>query len=378
MSKVNPKVNTLQFICPVGFYGAEMWILALMKHLDQTTVNCQLAITREPGRQDIEIYHRIRSMGFGAHQIRMGSRFDPAAIQKLIALIKKERIGIIHTHGYKSDILGLIAAKIAGIKAIATPHGFENAKDIKLQTFIRLGCLAFKYFDRVAPLSEELRTEILRMRVNPHKIRLIRNGVDLEEIESERKKAYPPIYPDHGEKRIGYVGQMASRKNVADLIRAFDLLYQAHKNIRLILIGDGPQRQELEELAGSLASSSQIQFLGYRKDRLRLVKELDLFTMTSSLEGIPRCLMEAMALEVPVAAYRIPGVDKLIIHEKTGLMADFGQVEELRNCWERLLFDGTLAQEMARNGREHIVRNFSAQRMAYEYTTLYQEVKSIS
>jgi glycosyltransferase involved in cell wall biosynthesis len=88
--------------------------------------------------------------------------------------------------------------------------------------------------------------------------------------------------------------------------------------------------------------------------------------------------MEAMALEVPVAAYRIPGVDKLILHDKTGLMADFGQVEDLKNCWERLLFNETLAREMARNGKEHILKNFSAQRMANEYKELYQEIRSLS
>lgn len=372
------KINVLQFICPTGFYGAELWILALMKHLDQRTVDCQLAITRESARQNIEICHRAHSLEFKSHQIRMSSRFDPTVIPKLVALIKREKVNIIHTHGYKSDLLGLIAARTAGIKAIATPHGFENVKNIKLQFFIRLGCLCFKHFDRIVPLSEELRSDIIRMKANPEKVQLIRNGVDLEEIESERKKAYPLICPDNCEKKIGYIGQMAFRKNIADLLKTFDLLYRAHKNIRLILIGDGPQKQELENKVKSMVSGSKIQFLGYRRDRLRLLKEFNLFSMTSSLEGIPRSLMEAMALEIPVVAYRIPGIDKLIIHERTGLMADFGHIEALKNCWERLLFNGTLAQEIARNGRRHIVENFSAQKMADEYTALYQEIISAS
>jgi glycosyltransferase involved in cell wall biosynthesis len=170
------------------------------------------------------------------------------------------------------------------------------------------------------------------------------------------------------------VGQMISRKNVGDLLKTFDSLYKTHKNIRLILIGDGPERPELEEQAQSLPSSSQIEFLGFRNDRLRLMKELALFCMTSSLEGIPRCMMEAMAMGIPVAGYNIPGVDQLIIHEKTGLMADFGQVKDLTECWQRLLFDEEFSAQTALNGRRHVIEKFSAKRMSEEYSVLYQEM----
>lgn len=365
------KINVLQFICPSGFYGAERWILALAKNLDPTSVNCQLAVTRESADQDLEIFKRYQTLGLAGHLIPMKGRFDPGVILKLTKLIQKNQIDIIHTHGYKSDILGLIAAKTAGVKSVATPHGFENVKDFKLQLFIRMGCLSLKYFDKVVPLSDELKSDMQRIKIDPSRLRLIRNGVDLEEVEAERKRHTPAMYNDVSEKRIGYVGQMAYRKNIGDLIKAFDLLCQTHNNVRLILIGDGPQKHELEELARSKASFSKIEFLGYREDRLRILKEMDLFSMTSSLEGIPRCMMEAMALEIPVAAYNIPGVDNLIVNEKTGLTAEFGQVEDLKKCWERLLFDRQFFSKIAQNGRKHIVENFSARRMAEEYTALY-------
>ncbi len=368
------KINVLQFICPAGFYGAEMWILALAKNLDHASINCQLAITRESEGQNIEIYNRFQSLGFDAHQIKMRSRFDPRVIYKLSRLIKEEKIDIIHTHGYKSDILGLAVAKLAGIKSIATPHGFENSKDIKLQLFIRIGCFALKNFDRVAPLSEELESDMKKVRVSSDKIVVIKNGVDLGEIELERKRVSSPLLHSKNGKTIGYIGQMISRKNVIDLIKTFDLLYKEHKGIRLVLIGDGQKRIELENYAKTLTSFPKIEFLGYRDDRLRLLKEIDLFCMTSSLEGIPRCMMEAMAMEISVAAYNIPGVDKLIIHGETGLMADFGDINGLKQCWEQILFDGGFAMKLGQNGRKHVLNNYSAKRMADEYTKIYQEI----
>jgi len=368
------KLNVLQFICPAGFYGAEMWILALAKNLERKRIDCQLAITHESHEQNIEVFNRYKALGLKSHKVPMRGRFDPRGILNLCRLIKNEKIDVIHTHGYKSDILGLIAARLAGIKALATPHGFENVKDAKLQLFIRLGSFALRHFDRVAPLSDELKSDMLKIKVKPQLIRLINNGVDLDEVETERNTSAPLAYSDQTEKKIGYVGQIAHRKNIGDLIKTFDKLYKEHKNIRLILVGDGPMRNELEQEAHSLNSASKIEFLGYRTDRLRIVKELDLFCMTSSLEGIPRVMMEAMAIGVPVAAYDIPGVDKLLIHEKTGLLAKFGDMDDLKKCWERLLFNKALADEIALNGRKHILDNFSAKRMADEYTNLYQEM----
>lgn len=335
-----------------------------------------MAITHESQEQNIELYNRFRSLGLESYQVKMAGRFDPRAITRLYRLIKQESIDIIHTHGYKSDIIGLIVSAMTGIKHVATPHGFENDPELKLRFYAYLACLTYRHIEWVAPLSEELVSDMHGIKVSPDKIRLIMNGVDLEEIESERNKHTPFVFPDPNEKKIGYVGQMIYRKNVGDLIKIFDLLYQEYKNIRLILIGDGPIRGKLEQEARSMASSTRIEFMGYREDRLRIVKELDLFCMTSSLEGIPRCMMEAMAMKVPVVAYDIPGVDKLIIHEKTGLMADFGQLGEMKQHWKRLLFDKEFSSRIARNGREHVVEKFSARRMAEEYTEFYEEILS--
>ncbi len=372
-----PKINVLQFICPTGFYGAEMWILALAKNLDREKINCQLAITRESEDQNIEIYDRFRALGLDAHKIKMNGRFDPVTILKLVRLIKRERIDIIHTHGYKSDILGLMAARLAGIKVIATPHGFGNVKDVKLELFMRFGRFALKYFDRVAPLSEELESEMVKIKVPYRNMRLILNAVDLEEIELQRRKVSERDYFNSKDKNIVHIGRMDTGKNIIDLIESFDLLYKVNTNIRLILIGDGPLKKVLKKKARSKSSGEKIEFLGYRNDRLKLLKECDLFSMTASSEGIPRCLMEAMAMGIPVAAYRIPGVDKLIIHEKTGLMADFGKVEDLKKCWERLLFDGKFSANISQNGRKHIIESFSAKRMAEEYMNLYQEMVKV-
>ena len=109
----------MQFICPTGFYGAERWILALAKHLDPQQVRCELAISSEPSNQDLELTRQYKQLGLATHEIAMRGKFDLSAISKLAKVLRDEKFDLVHTHGYKSDIIGLLAAKKAGIMPIS-------------------------------------------------------------------------------------------------------------------------------------------------------------------------------------------------------------------------------------------------------------------
>lgn len=366
-------INVLQFICSTGFYGAERWILALAKHLNKDNIRCDLAVTLEKNSQDLELVKQYKQNCGETFEIPMTSRFDLKVINKLVQLIKERNIDIIHTHGYKSDILGVIAAKKAGIKSIVTPHGFENADDFKLKTFIWLGCKSMKFADKVVPLSRQLCDDSRRHGVKEDKLVYIQNGVDLSEVEEQRLK---PKASNNNEKRIGFVGQMISRKNIFDILDIFNDLCNKHNNLKLILLGDGEQRAELELYANKLTNNNKIDFLGFRDDRLELLQSFDLFVMTSTLEGIPRCLMEATAMGIPVAAYNIAGIDQLITHQQSGLLAKLGNKETLTEYWEKLLFDTDYATELASNARDYVNEHYSAQRMANEYTELFHAMVS--
>lgn len=367
------KLKVLQLICPTGFYGAERWILTLAKNLDPERVQCDLAVTVEPSLQELELEKQYRKLVGTTHKVSMSGRFDIAVIQRLCRLIRSEGYQIIHTHGYKSDILGLIAARLTGIVAITTPHGFENAEDWKLKAYIGLGNQFLKWFDLVVPLSEQLCEDVYQIGVKRKKVRYIQNGVDLDEVESVRNGA--ETIPKQT-KRVGFIGQMISRKNIFDLLDIFNELADSHPDLELTLLGDGDQRKDLERYASDLSNCEKIKFLGFRDDRLLWLKSFDLFVMTSTLEGIPRCLMETMAMGIPVAAYDIPGIDQLVDHGKTGLLARPGDKGSLRQHWETLLYDSETAQAISNQARDYVWDRFSGKRMAEEYEQLFRSALS--
>lgn len=366
------QVRVLQFVTPAGFYGAERWILALANNINSENVICDLAVSREGSGQDLTLAEVYPASAGEVHFLPMSGRFDLRIVKRLVQVIKSRKIDIIHTHGYKSDILGLLAARRAGIRCVSTPHGFSGKVGIKLAAFIHLGIFSLRYFDAVAPLSEDLLEDMRRFKVAEAKTLLIRNGVDLKEID-QFNASFLSTAPENeaDERLIGFIGQMIPRKGLPDLIQVFDKLYSRDQTLRLELIGDGRQREELETLAADQASASAVRFLGFRSDRLELLSRFSVFVMTSSLEGIPRCMMEAMALGIPVVAYDIPGVDQLIEHGETGLLAPLGDVNALAECCQEILDNPDMAKELASNARAKIDRDYSARRMAEEYESLF-------
>lgn len=371
-------LKVLQFITPAGFYGAERWVLALANNLNHDRVTCDLAVSEEGPNQDLSLLEFYPPEVGNIYKISMRGRFDLRAVNRLAHLLRTEKIDVIHTHGYKSDIIGLLAARRAGVACVSTPHGFSGKVGWKMGLFIKLGTFMLRFFDAVAPLSEELVRDMKRFNVPDNKVRFIRNGVDLKEIDSTMAEL--PTHTDtaveksDGAFTIGFIGQMIPRKGLPDLLAVFDRLHRRRPGTRLKLVGDGSQREELETIAELLPSREAIEFLGFRNDRLALLKSFDIFAMTSSLEGIPRCMMEAMATGVPVAGYDIPGVDQLLREGETGFIAPHGDQDALLACFEAAMDDPNDAAMRAQKARALIDENYSAARMAKEYEELFGEL----
>ncbi|PAV27041.1 glycosyltransferase [Tamilnaduibacter salinus] len=369
-------LRILQFITPAGFYGAERWVLALVNNLDSEHVTPFLAVTDEGGGQDLTFLDYWPGDKGEISRIAMNGRFDWRAIDRLSRVIRDRKIDVLHTHGYKSDIVGWMAARKAGIPCVSTPHGFPTSAGLKMRLFIGAGSFLLRYFNAVAPLSEALQRDMQRLKVPAERTRMIQNGVDLKEIDEA-------LASDVGEHdlrtpgcfTIGYIGQMIPRKGLRHLLSAFDRFHAKYPESQLVLVGDGGERSELEALAQSMASGQAIHFAGFRADRLRLLRQFDVFAMTSALEGIPRCMMEAMAVGTPVVAYDIPGVDLLIEQGVTGLSVQHGDDDGLSQCFETVLEDSRAASARAEAARQLIEEQYSARRMALEYEQVFRELR---
>lgn len=370
------RLNVLHLLSSSGYYGAERWVVALANNLNRTEVNCELAVMYDGAGPPSELVENFPAPVADQHHFYQRSKFDPTVIWTLRELINQQSIDIICSHGYKSDLVALPAARLAGIRCVSTPHGFGSGLSWKMRMYIRLGVMSLRRFDKVVPLSATLFQMLLEQGVSQDKLQLIENSVDLGTIDA----MVPASHQNgpNGKVRIGYVGRLVDGKQVDHIIRVFaSLLNERNRDLKefeLYIVGDGPDRASLELLADELGCGNNVVFTGFVEDGLSLLRTLSLFVMASNSEGIPRCVMEAFALRVPVAAYDIPGVSDLIEDGVTGRLATLNDIAGLADCCRQMLEKKHETDSMVTNARKTIEQRFSAQRMAEEYTALYREL----
>lgn len=344
----------------------------MVNSLDTNRFEGDMVLTSPDANSDNPLVKMYPAAVGETHVLQEYGRLSLRTIPELCRMIREKNVDIIHTHGYKSDILGLIAAKKTGIKCVATAHGYESNPAFKLGMYFKIGGMALKYFDIVAPLSPELHEYCESFNIKPERLRLIPNGVDLTEIDA----LAPPQKPaaTDGTRYMGYIGRLARHKYVKDLISSFALLAPKYPELRLRIVGDGDEKGALETQARDLGLAERVDFLGFRDDRLDLMRDLEIFGMTSSSEGVPRVMMEAMSLKRPVVAYNILGVDQLIFEGDTGLLAEFGDVQAFASQCEKFLNDPASAQAHGERARSFIEREFSGQTLARKYGELFEEL----
>ena len=363
------KIRVLQLGSPTGLYGAERWILALIKHLDPEKIESRVAVIKDSPSLEAPLCREAQKLGFRSHSIQAYGRANFSAVKLLRDLILENDIHILHTHGYKTDIVGLIATRGTRCKIISTPHGWTQQADIKLRCYEFIDRLIFPLMDAVVPLSEKLYDELRMFPGLNGSLHMIPNGVDISEIDSVGHIAEElNRWKSEGRFILGYIGRLTPGKGLDVLLRS---LTRLSIDWRFALIGDGEQRQELEQLSASLGIAECIKFFGFQEDRISFLKGFDVFVLPSRSEGIPRCLMEAMAAGTPIVASDIPGCRVLVSHEKTGLSFPVNDARALAYRIGALAANLKVGKDLAQNGRELIESRFSAKRMAKDYQKLY-------
>ena len=360
----NRTIRVCHLIGSTGLYGAERWILAQMRYLDALNIRPLLVNLIDRAHESSAIVLEARMRGHAAVDFYTGGRFNPVAPWRLARLLRRDGIEILHSHGYKSDLVGLATARLAGMKVISTPHGWSKESDIKLRAYQKLGEFALGYMDRVCPLSPGLHDALIRTGIETSRITMIRNGVDVSEVDEASK-----IVKTNGRKRIGFMGMLIESKGLDDLIEAFFLLQRA--DCELFLIGDGPCRDKVLRRFHSANKLSVVHCPGYGSNRLEYLQSFDLLVLPSLSEGIPRSIMEAHAARIPIVGTDIEGIRNLVQHEQSGLLVPPRNPPLLAKAIERTLDCPELASTFGSNGRALVELQFSAAKMAKEYESVY-------
>jgi glycosyltransferase involved in cell wall biosynthesis len=246
----------------------------------------------------------------------------------------------------------------------------------KIYTY-SLGIGVLNNYDKIIFLYSELAEQAKRIGMPEAKIRIIPNGIDVEEIfgiqkQLNTKRIREKYGINENEKVILYVGRLVKMKRVEIIIKVIKKLLEKKLRVKGLIVGDGPQRAKLEKMAYPIGN--HIKFTGYLlEERFECYHIADLFILPSISEGLPTVLLEAALFGIPIIATNIHGVPDIVIHGRTGFLVSRWNYDQYTEYAEYLLTNQNLAREIGENARKHVASNFSWNEVVKKYEKVYNE-----
>ena len=309
---------------------------------------------------------------------------DIAATLRLARLIRRERPQILHTHTAKAGAVGRAAALLAGSRrppiVVHTFHGH-----VLRGYFGVLRSLFFRFLERwlarsttaLVAVSPQVRDDLVALGVAPRdRFVVIRLGIELaERVAADRdgrlqSRRYLGIPTDRF--TVGWIGRMTAVKRTDDVLVAFKQLRDGGVDACLCMVGDGPDREQLERRAHELGVVRDTLFLGYQDDVAPFYAAFDALVLPSGNEGTPVSAIEALAAGRPVVATRVGGVPDVVRDGKDGFLVEAGDTEELAERLARLARDPTLRERMGREGRARVLPRYAVERLVDDVDRLYR------
>ena len=310
----------------------------------------------------------LRGRGVCVHLLRRRPGVDWGYAFRLARLVRGRAVDLVHAHNATAWFYGAWAAFLARRPLVYTEHDRSFPPPPRIQALHRL--LA-RLTRAVVAVSGEV-ADNLRRYEGIDDVRVIPNGVDGHRFrpasEGERSARRRALGLGEGEVVLGTVGRLDPLKDHRLLIEAVTGL---EGSWRLLVVGDGPLRAELERLVQERSLGGRVVFLGERRDVPELLRAMDAFVLPSRSEGLPMALLEAMACGLPVVATRVGGIPEAVREGEGGLLCDPGDSGGLRDALCRLISDPPLRRRLGRGARVAFERRFSLQRMVEGYERLY-------
>nr|WP_244515790.1 glycosyltransferase [Actinopolyspora xinjiangensis] len=300
-------MRVLHVITGLGIGGAELQLHELVRRSGH---DCEVATLYNAG----EVAKMISEAGIAVHDLGMSSNTELGALFRLRSLMRDGGFDAVHTHLYRSCVYGRVAARLAGVPVVvASEHsiGETHLERRRMTTGVRMLYLGSDLFsDTTIAVSDTVATRLRRWGVPERKLRVIPNGLDFDRVAFDpaaRARTREELGLSERHRVVGALGRLDPNKR-------FDLLIESaapllDEGTRLLLVGDGPDRQRLEELAAAHGVSGRVIFAGKRSDVAAVLSALDLFVACSKQETFGLSVLEALANGLVALYTTCPALD---------------------------------------------------------------------
>ena len=319
---------------------------------------------------------KLRTDGVQVESVRLPVRNYVAEKRQVCYLLQKHRVQVVHTHGYRSDVLHSAAARALALPCVTTAHGFtRSSPSIRIYEWMQRR--AWRRFDAVVAVSTELRSALERAGMPPSRIAVIRNGISSSRLPPLSRGAARGRLglSEHG-RIAGWVGRFSAEK---DPTLALDALRKSsHMDLELCMLGSGRLLEECRRYAVRCGIGSRVHLLGAIPDAGSLLSAFDVLVLSSRTEGTPMVVLEAAIARVPVVSTAVGGLPELLEQGRGGLLVRHGDPGSLAKAIDSVLADGAGATTRADHLRARLMNDTShGNDWIDQYLHLYQRLLTL-
>lgn len=371
-------MKVLHIIDSEGLYGAEMMLLNLAYEQKKMGLQPTILNMRRSNsyKASLESEAVRRFVDFLSIPIKTGPDF--LGIFKIIRFANVNGYELFHSHGYKPNILlGFIPKKIRKLPLVTTLHGWTSAgKAGKLWLYERLDIKSLQHADAVVTVSKSTARHPALKWIEPY---IIRNGISKIDFKGKDKLSDQAIvrFCEKGF-TIGSIGRLSPEKGYLCLIEAFGILAEKDPRVRLLIIGEGRERRNLENKIMELRIEDRVFLPGYQPNAAQYIPLFFIFALSSLTEGLPITILEAMQANVPIVSTKVGGLKEVLTNRETGLLVKKENPVEFSRALQELFEDPALRATLAARARSHVIKNFSNHAMVQQYFDVYRNVLNIT
>ena len=329
-------------------------------------------------RDDVfELDARAADLGLDYVEVRERHSFDPAIWRQLTSLIRARHIDIVHAHEYKTDGLAWMMAHRLGVAAVATAHGWTGQSRRERWCYYPADKAVLARFPRVIAVSSEIKDDLVRHGANANRVDVLLNASDasvFQRVEARRAELRRAMGYAEQDVVIGAVGRLEVQKRFDLLLEALATLRDSHPRLRLVVVGDGSLRSDLEAQAGRLGLADRCEWLGHRLDVADLHHAFDLFVQSSEYEGTSNAVLEAMAMTTPIVATDVGGTREVALDGLHAIIVPSKSVPALVDGIRQALHDPGLARARATAARRRVEVDLSFEARTRRLEQIYAEV----
>lgn len=297
--------------------------------------------------------------GLPLRVIEERSAYDWQIIGQVLRVIDDEKVELIHTHDFRSNMVGLICARRRRLPVVATVHGWI-ANDLKGRLYCSVDRWLLRFFDHVITVSEKTRDRVKKACPSCDRLTVVPNALRLETYVPEpRDRSFRKEF-GLGEDKIvlANIGRLSPEKGQLVFLQAAEVLSRDRKDLVFLVVGVGPDLDKLEGFVRERGLQDVVLFAGFQSDMIKVYNSIDVVVQSSYTEGMPNVMLEALLMSLPVVATDVGGTAEVVEHGRTGLLIPPGSSSELVRAVAEVLTSPERSREMGQAGRRSIMARF--------------------